>query len=38
MLGIYIFLPQECTTLTYVRRDADEARARAPDKAIPDKH
>ena len=38
VLGIYIFLPQEFTTLTYVRRDADEARARAPDKATPDKH
>ena len=38
MLGIYIFLSQEFMTLTYVHRDADEARARAPDKAIPDKH
>ena len=38
VLGIYIFLPQEFTTLTYVRRDADEARTRAPDKAIPDEH
>ena len=29
MLGIYIFLPQECMTRSYVRRDAHEARARA---------
>ena len=38
MLGIYIFLPQEFTTLTYVCRDADEVCVRVPDKAIPDEH